>query len=81
MGNLTFLGPIGLAALVVGASLRFAVGRARFFRRNPFGLMVFRTYRSALVFRAGTAAADWIGWLLLALGSLVFVAALLRAGR
>lgn len=70
----------GIFAMLLGGALRYSAARARFWRRNPMGLLAFQTYPGALAFQTANRAADRAGWWLLALGGAVSVAGMIGMG-
>ncbi|MDO9711773.1 hypothetical protein [Paracraurococcus lichenis] len=73
---LLMVGLAGLASCTLGTAILVGIGRAQFRRRNPCGLLEFRSYGRWLLFRGTTALLRPLGLLLLFNGAVLLLAAL-----
>jgi len=67
--NIAFI-VLGVAALVLGISIKIFVGKRRFYRRNQAGLEGFKNYRNALLTPFVEGVLSFVGGMLVIAGSL-----------
>lgn len=72
---------VGSAALLLGCALRYLAARARFYRRNAFGVMEFQQFHDAFGFVVLNRAASGIGRLLMIAGTAAVLIAVFSTPR